>query len=98
MNSLILFNISISVCLLKVARKLRRNGFFIFNFETVDPEECFIDKGFRLQQSCRFGYTLAYVNNMILRSSLDIKFAKNLSPRNDAGSPVNGYLYLLRKR
>ncbi len=93
----------------QVVDVLRPGGHFAFTVEAVglggsstghEIDESFESnaKGFQLLQSGRFGFSRTYVDNVVdSTEGMELVMSREFSPRMDAGKPVPGYLYIVRR-
>ena len=86
----------------QVANVLRPGALFVFTVEAASSDEPVAsDRGYRLLRSGRFGYRKAYIDDLIadnMGENFVVPLAREFSPRLDAGSPVPGYLYIIKKK
>ena len=85
----------------QVANVLRPGALFAFTVEAASSDEPVAsDRGYRLLRSGRFGYRKSYIDDLIteMGENFIVPLAREFSPRLDAGSPVPGYLYIIKKK
>jgi len=85
----------------QVGNVLRPGGLFAFTVEAALSEEPVAnDRGYRLLRSGRFGYRKLYIDNLIteMGDNFQVPLAREFSPRLDSGSPVPGFLYVVKKK
>ena len=76
------------------AALLAGDGHFAFSVEHLQDG----DDAFRLQQSLRYAHSPAYVTGLLEAHGFDPVASEKLVIRMDGGRPVNGILFLARKR
>jgi len=84
----------------QVSKVLRPGALFAFTVEAALSEEPVANvRGYRLLPSGRFGYRKEYIDNLIneLGGNFVVPLAREFSPRLDSGSPIPGYLYIIKK-
>eukprot|EP00752_Nemacystus_decipiens_P009581 g8561.t1 len=80
---------------------LEDGGILAFTCELTAPEDCDEAKGckgWKLLESGRFAHTKAYLYHMAARFGFDVAHYREMSPRKEKGSPVQGQLVALVKR
>ncbi|CAB1120547.1 unnamed protein product [Ectocarpus sp. CCAP 1310/34] len=76
-------------------------GILAFTCELIAPQDCDEAKGckgWQLLPSGRFAHTKGYLHQLAERFGFDVAHYREMSPRKEAGSPVQGQLIALVKR
>jgi predicted TPR repeat methyltransferase len=87
----------------KVKSAVRPGGHFVFTAEAMTTMTVPVvpEKGYKLMQNGRFGYTRRYIDDVIdktLGEEFQVVMTRDFSPRLDAGDPVAEYLYIVRRQ
>ena len=78
----------------KLAHTLLRAGrLFAFSVEALQA-----DDGYRLQGSLRYAHGRSYIEALLKETGFELQASEELVIRMDAGAPINGFLFLARKR
>ena len=75
-----------------VSKSMQSNGIFIFSIESTDTDDSFM-----LKESGRFGHNDKYIQTLADKNNFRIVEALNTVLRTEAGKPINGQIFLLKK-
>lgn len=87
---------NIDFLLVSFHRALKRHvGLLAFTVEALEEGS---SDGWVLRQTGRYAHTQSYVTSTASRCGLEVLSATSMSPRQDQGKPIQGLLFLMRRK